>query len=176
MWEWATSVGGHPHARPEDEAKARRALHKAIKKVGEDLPALGFNTAIAALMGTLNVLRECKLSTAVHNEIARTYVLLLAPIAPFLAEELWERLGGPFSVHQQAWPKFDPEMVADETIVIPIQVNGKLRDRIEVAVDASEEEIAQKALASPGVKKHIEGKQVVKTIYAAGRLLNIVVN
>ena len=176
VWEWVTSVGGHPHARPEDEAKVRRALHKAIKKVGEDLPALGFNTAIAALMGTLNVLRECKLSTAVHNEIARTYVLLLAPIAPFLAEELWERLGGPFSVHQQAWPKFDPEMVADETIVIPIQVNGKLRDRIEVAVDASEEEIAQKALASPGVKKHIEGKQVVKTIYAAGRLLNIVVN
>ncbi len=174
VWEWATSVGGHPHARPEDEAKAHRALHKAIQKVGEDIPALGFNTAIAALMATLNVLRECKLSATVHNELARNYVLLLAPIAPFLAEELWERLGGPFSVHRQAWPTFDPALVADETIVIPIQVNGKLRDRIEVAAGASEEEITRKALASPGVQRHIEGRSVVKTIYAVNRLLNIV--
>ena len=183
VWEWVTlqssvdsgqlSVGGEQLA--VDEAKARRALHKAIKKVSEDIPALGFNTAIAALMETLNVLRECRLSASTHNEIARTYVLLLAPIAPFLAEELWERLGGPFSVHRQAWPEFDPALVAEATIVIPVQVNGKLRDRIEVAADAGEEEIVQKALLSPGVQRHIEGKQVVKTIYAAGRLLNIVV-
>jgi leucyl-tRNA synthetase len=101
-------------------------------------------------------------------------VLLLAPIAPFLAEELWEKLGGAFSVHQQAWPKFDPALVADETVVIPIQINGKLRDRIEVAANASEDEVVQKALASPGVQRNIEGKQVVKTIYAAGKLLSIV--
>jgi leucyl-tRNA synthetase len=192
VWEWVTTAEqapsgamlapagaarhvGMPHFSASDEDKARRALHKAIKKVGEDLPALGFNTAIAALMETLNVLRECKLSMAVHNEIAKMYVLLLAPIAPFLAEELWERLGGAFSVHQQHWPVFDPALAADEMIVIPIQINGKLRDRIEVAAGAGEQEITQRALASPGVKKHTEGKQVIKTIYAAGRLLNIVV-
>jgi leucyl-tRNA synthetase len=186
VWEWATADkrrtttdDGRPsvaagRSSTVDERKARRALHKAIQKVGEDIPALGFNTALAALMEALNTLRECQLSADAHNEIARTYVLLLAPIAPFLAEELWERLGGPFSVHQQSWPKFDPALVVDEMIVIPIQVNGKLRDRIEVAADAAEEEITQKALAAPGVQRHIEGKQVVKTIYAAGRLLSIV--
>ena len=182
VWEWVTlqlsvdseqlSVGsGQPAV---GEAKARRALHKAIKKVSEDIPALAFNTAIAALMEALNVLRECRLPASAHDEMARTYVLLLAPIAPFLAEELWERLGGPFSVHRQAWPEFDPALVAEETILIPVQVNGKLRDRIEVAADAGEEEIVQKALLSPGVQRHSEGKQVVRTVYAAGKLLSIV--
>ncbi len=176
VWEWVTK-GSAPDGLPNPSAedKARRALHKAIKKVGEDIPSLGFNTAIAALMEALNTLRECELSPAVHNKIARTYVLLLAPFAPFLAEELWERLGGPFSVHRQAWPAFDPARVADETIVIPIQVNGKLRDRIEVAAGASEEEVTQKALTSPDVQRHIQGRPIVKRIYAAGRLLNIVV-
>jgi leucyl-tRNA synthetase len=184
VWEWVTAdlTGLAKHPRREAEVgedpsglnTARRALHKAIKKVGEDIPALGFNTAIAALMEALNVLRECRLSAQAHHEIARTYVLLLAPFAPLLAEELWERLGGPFSVHQQPWPPFDPALVAEATIVIPVQVNGKLRDRIEVAVNASQEEITRRALAAPGVKRHIEGKQVVRTVYAVGKLLSIV--
>ncbi|HEY4690987.1 MAG TPA: leucine--tRNA ligase [Anaerolineae bacterium] len=179
VWEWVTEGASLKLAlaptETGDDEKARRALHKAIEKVSKDIPALGFNTAIAALMEALNVLRECRLSVQAHTEIARTYVLLLAPFAPFLAEELWERLGGPFSVHRQAWPKFDPALVADETIVIPVQVNGKLRDRIEVPVGAGEDEITRKALAAPGVQKHVEGRQIVKTIYAAGRLLNVVV-
>jgi len=139
------------------------------------LPALGFNTAIATLMETLNTLRECRVSLQVHNEVARLYVLILAPLAPFLAEELWEQLGGPFSVHQQAWPEYDPALVVDERMTIPIQVNGKLRHRIEVPVSAGEDEITQQALASAEVKRSIEGKQIVKTIYVAGRLLSIVV-
>jgi leucyl-tRNA synthetase len=179
VWEWVTvgaSLALAPTPTPiEDEVKARRALHKAIQKVSADIPALGLNTAIAALMEALNVLRECRLSREVHDEITRTYVLLLAPIAPFLAEELWERLGRAFSVHQQRWPAFDPALAADETLVIPVQVNGKVRDRVEVAAGASEREIVQRALASPGVQRHIEGKQVLKTVYASGRLLNIVV-
>ena len=143
--------------------------------MGEDLPALGFNTAIAALMETLNVLRECKLSPSVHNELARAYVLLLAPIAPFLSEELWEWLGGPFSIHQQHWPTFDPALLLDEMIVVPIQINGKLRSRIEVASNAREDEVTEKALLSPGVQKYIRDKRVTKTIYLPGKLLNIVV-
>jgi leucyl-tRNA synthetase len=176
VWEWVTEgVGANPApAQGDDENKARRAAHKAIKRVSEDIPALGFNTAIAALMGTLNTLRECRLSPSGHNQIARCYVLILAPIAPFLAEELWERLGGRFSVHQQAWPAYDPALVIDETITIPIQINGKLRARIEVPSDASEDEVKQHALASPDVQKYIEHRPIVRTIYAAGRLVNIV--
>jgi leucyl-tRNA synthetase len=172
-WEWVTQ-GAAADGTPGDEARARRAVHKAIKKVGEDLPALSFNTAIAALMETLNVLRECRLSPAVRHELARAYVLLLAPIAPFLAEELWERLSGPFSVHQQRWPAYDRELLVDETIVVPVQINGKLRSRIEVAATASEAEITDQALRSPGVQRYTADKQIVKTIYLPGRLLNIV--
>ena len=174
VWDWVTVGASWQLAQHEDETKARRTLHKAIKRVSEDIPALGFNTAIAALMESLTTLRECKLSPEIHHELARLFVLLLAPIAPFLAEELWEHLGGPFSVHQQAWPAFDPALVADATIVIPVQVNGKLRERIEVAAGAGEDEITRKALASPNVQRHVEGKPVVKTIYAAGKLLSIV--
>jgi leucyl-tRNA synthetase len=176
VWEWVTepsAASGQPAV--VDEVKARRAVHKAIKRVGDDIPALGFNTAIAALMETLNTLRECQLSSQVHREIARLYVLILAPIAPFLAEELWERLGGPFSVHQQAWPKYDPALVIDAMITIPIQINGKLRARIEVPSGAGEDDVTRQALASADVQKYVEGKSIVKTIYAASRLLNVVV-
>ena len=173
VWEWATQPPA-TEVVPRDEDLARRALHKTIRKVGDDLPALSFNTAIAALMETLNTLRASRLSPAVHRELARTYVLLLAPIAPLLSEELWERLGGRFSVHQQRWPAFDPALLVDAMMVVPVQINGKLRSRLEVASTASEAEITREALQSPGVKKFVEGKQVTKTIYLPGRLLNIV--
>jgi leucyl-tRNA synthetase len=173
VWEWVTRGAGAADV-PEDQSLARRAVHQAIKKVGEDLPALSFNTVLAALMEALNTLRECRLSPATHQALARTYVLVLAPLAPFLSEELWERLGGPFSVHQQPWPAFDPALLADERIVVPVQVNGKLRTRIEVPAASVETEITRAALASPGVEKYLAGLSVVKTIYLPGRLLNIV--
>jgi leucyl-tRNA synthetase len=143
--------------------------------VGEDLPALSFNTAIAVLMETLNVLRECRLPASVHNEAARVFVLILAPVAPFLSEELWERLGGPFSVHQQRWPAFEPALLAEAMMVVPVQINGKLRGRIEVPAEAGEAEITTEALASPGVQKHVGDRRVTKTLYLPGRLLNIIV-
>ncbi len=172
--DWVTSsVAAAPD--PADEAKARRTIHKTIKRISDDLPALGFNTSIAALMGALNTLRDCRLTESVHQEVTRLYVLILAPIAPFLAEELWEQLGGEFSVHQQAWPKFDPALIVDETLTLPIQINGKLRARIEVAADANQDEIIRQALSSSEVQKHLSGKQIVNKIYATGRLLNLVV-
>lgn len=173
LWDWVTNAATGADAN--DERAARRALHKAIKKVSEDIPALSFNTAIAALMEALNVLRKRRLSAEVHREVARAYVLLLAPIAPFLAEELWARLGGSFSVHQQQWPAFDPALVADETMIIPIQVNGKLRHRLEVAADATEEAITQQALAAPEVQKLLEHQQFARAIYVPGRMLNIII-
>jgi leucyl-tRNA synthetase len=174
VWEWVTD-GASAGAAEADRDQARRAIHKTIKHVSDDLPALGFNTAIAALMGALNTLRDCRLSPPDHREVARLYVLILAPIAPFLAEELWERLGGAFSVHQQAWPPYDPALIVDEMITIPIQINGKLRGRIEVAAAASEAEVTRQALTAPEVQKHLIDRQIVKTIYAAGRLVNVVV-
>ncbi len=175
VWEWVTAdVEAGLASSPADEDQARRMIHKTIKRLNEDLPVLGFNTSIAALMRALNTLRECHLSPPVHQEVARLYVLILAPIAPFLAEELWERLGGSFSVHQQAWPQIDPALVVDELMTIPIQINGKLRARIEVPVSATEDEVKQQALAAADVQKHLAGKEIVKTIYAAERLLSIV--
>ncbi|HTP08489.1 MAG TPA: leucine--tRNA ligase [Anaerolineae bacterium] len=173
VYEWVTS-SAEAAPVPADEEKARRTIHKTIRRMSDDLPVLGFNTSIAALMGALNTLRDCQLSAAVHHEAARLYVLILAPIAPFLAEELWEHLGGSFSVHQQAWPQYDPSLIVDEMMTLPIQINGKLRARIEVAADADEDEIVRQALASPEVQKHLGNKQIVNKIYAIGRLLNIV--
>jgi leucyl-tRNA synthetase len=175
LWEWVTSDATLDEAGDGDERMARRALHKAIKKVGEDIPALNFNTAIAALMETLNVLRRTRLPVGARAEIGRTYVLLLAPFAPFLAEELWERLGGAFSVHQQNWPTFDPRLVVDEIVEVPIQVNGKLRDRLGVAPDIAEAEIKQQVLARPAIRKHTQDRRIVRFIYRPGRLVNIVV-
>jgi leucyl-tRNA synthetase len=173
VWDWVTR-GAAEAGPPDDAARARRALHQAVKKVGDDLPALSFNTALAALMEALNVLRECRLPPALHQELARTYVLVLAPIAPFLSEELWERLGGAFSVHQQRWPTYDPALLADERLVVPVQVNGKLRSRIEVPAAATEAQIAQAAQADPAIARHLAGQQVIQTIYRPGRMLNLV--
>jgi leucyl-tRNA synthetase len=125
-------------------------------------------------METLNTLRECALSAEAHRELARTFVLILAPLAPFLSEELWEQLGGAFSVHQQRWPAYDPALLAAATIVVPVQINGKLRGRVEVDAAASEAEITQAALAAPAVQRHLAGLEVRKTMYWPGRLVNIV--
>lgn len=174
VWEWITEPALSETPQPDDTVAARRAVHRALKRVADDLPALGFNTSIAALMEALNTLRECRLTAAAHNDIARQYVLALAPFAPFLAEELWAQLGGPFSVHQQAWPRYDPALVAAETVVIAVQINGRLRARLEVPAAADENEVTRAALAAAAVQKHLENKAVVRIIYAPGRLLNIV--
>ncbi len=180
VWEWVTEGAATPSAAGRapvqaDEDTSRRAVHKVIDRLSRELPSLGFNISIAALMDALNTLRDCRLSEPVHHELARLYVLVLAPIAPFLAEELWEQLGEPFSVHQQAWPQADPALVADEVITLPIQINGQLRARIEIAAGLSEDVVVRSALASADVQKYLKDKQVVKTIYVAGRLLSIVV-
>ncbi len=176
VWEWVTA-GADPSRAPlpADEDTARRIIHRTIRRVTDDLPGLGFNTSIAALMGALNTLRECQMSAPVHQEVARLYILILAPIAPFLAEELWEHLGGPFSVHQQAWPSYDLAWVVDELMTLPIQINGKVRARIEVPTEASEAEVVRQALAAPEVQPYLKSKQIVSKIYVTGRLLSLVV-
>ena len=104
-----------------------------------------------------------------------TLLLLLAPAAPHLAEELWQRTGYDYSIHNQSWPEWDVELARDEEITLVVQVNGKLRDRITVPVSITEDEARQLVLERERVKAHLEGKKIVKIVYVPGRLVNLVV-
>ena len=149
-----------------------RQLHRAIKKVGEDIEGLRFNTAIAELIKLNNELTG---SGAVPRAIAEPFVLMLAPFAPHLAEELWEGLGHSRSLAREAWPKFDSDKLVESTLELPVQVNGKLRDKITVPADADEETILKTAENAEKVKVWLNGKVLRKRLYVAGKLVNLVV-
>jgi len=162
------------------ERDLRRLTHQTIKKVSDQMEAFSFNTMIASLMEYNNYLIKAKSTalsaTAAWREAVETLVLMLAPAAPHIAEEMWQRLGKPYSVHLQRWPDWDAELAKDEMLTIVVQVNGKVRDRVEVPAHASEDEVRQAALGSPGAQRYIGGKAVQKVVYAPGRLVNIVVS
>ena len=151
--------------------EAKRALHLAMKRVTEDIAVLKYNTAIAALMEYLNSMES---RPDVTHEELQTLLLLLAPFAPYITEELWERLGNPDSIHITSWPAFDPEAIRSDIITIPVQVNGRVRDHIEIAHDTSEDEIKRQAVAAAKVQRFIAGQNIRKVIYVPGRLVNIV--
>src|SRR5262249_31949028 len=153
-------------------------MHKTIKRAGDDIEAMRFNTMIAALMEYTNGLARLRTAGVAEEAWTRAIemlLLLLAPLAPHLSEELWARRGGPYSIHQQSWPEYEPVLATDETVEIAVQVNGKLRDRFTVAVDADEATVLEAAMASERVRAHVEGKRVIRQIFVPGRLLNIVV-
>jgi leucyl-tRNA synthetase len=164
---------------PSAVRELRRLTHKTIRRVSEDIERFRFNTMVAALMEYTNYLTKAKeagpVDAGAWREAMETLLLLLAPSAPHLAEELWQRSGRPYSIHNQRWPEWDAALAADEEITLVVQVNGKLRDRIQVPVDIGEEEAKGLALASEKVKAHLEGKQVLQVIYVPGRLVNVVV-
>jgi leucyl-tRNA synthetase len=149
-----------------------RQMHRTIKKVGEDIDSLRFNTAIAELIKLIN---EMGRLPAVPQRLAETFTLLLSPFAPHLAEEVWSRLGKTQSLVRHPWPKYDPDKLADEAMEIPVQVNGKLRGTITVPTDAAKDDILQSARAAVNVKPWIDGKNVVKQIYVEKKLVNFVV-
>jgi leucyl-tRNA synthetase len=155
----------------------RRKTHQTIQRVTEDLEAFSFNTAIAAMMELRNAMREVKpalVGTAAWDEAATTLLLLLAPFAPHVTEELWTRMGKPYSIHRQLWPTWDPEVAAEETITLVVQINGKVRDRLEVPADIDEAEAKALALESEAVARHLGGREPRKVIYVPGRLVNVV--
>ncbi len=159
-------------ATPQGEE--RRVLHRLIKRVTEDIAALKYNTVVAALMEFLNALEKRKAITA---EEIRTLLLLLAPLAPYIAEELWQRLGQPGgyqSIHTASWPTYDEAAIYAETMLLPVQVNGRVRGRIEVAHSTSEAEVKRLALLVPQVQAFIADQPVSRLIYVPGRLVNIV--
>ncbi|WP_322798095.1 leucine--tRNA ligase [Thermoflexus sp.] len=171
------SVEGIP--TPEQVAALRRWTHRTIQRVSRDLEDFEFNTAIAALMEFTNYLQDAKDTPVVHHEAwdeaIRTLTLLLAPFAPHLAEELWERLGYPYSVHQQPWPQWDEELAKADTITLVIQINGRVRDRVDVPASITEEEARRIALDRANVRRHLGDRQPQRIIYVPGRLINIVV-
>lgn len=155
----------------KDEAALTKLLHKTIKKVTEDIEKFQFNTAVAALMEFVNHASKVGMTPDAQKMVTR----LIAPLAPHLAEQLWEELGGKFSVFDQEWPKFDPALMQESTLSIAVQVNGKLRGQIDVAADASKEEVLEAARTNENVSKHLEGKTLAKEIYVPGKLVSFVV-
>jgi len=148
-----------------------RKLHQTIRKVGEDVSRLSYNTAVAAMMEYMNVLRKGERTP--HRDEVVPLITLVSPFAPHIAEELWEQTGGTGSVFDSAWPSFDPALAAENTIELVVQVNGKVRSKITVPHDIAEEAAVVAALADPTVAKFVTGAPK-KIIFVRGRLLNIV--
>jgi leucyl-tRNA synthetase len=156
----------------EPDAEQWRAIHGLIRKVTEDIEAMRFNTAIAAMMEFLNTATRWEQQP---RAVAERLVLLLSPFAPHLAEELWSRLGHPGSLAYEPWPAWDPERLKEDHLEIPVQVNGKHRGTIRVPAGATQEAILAAARADPVVARHLEGKTLRKEIYVAGRLVSLVI-
>jgi leucyl-tRNA synthetase len=163
---------GCPAGAPS--AETLRWSHKTTRTVTDHIERLRFNTALAALMEELNYLARLK-PAEIGRFAIETYVLMLAPMAPHIGEEFWRALGHQRSVHLESWPKFDPALARDEVVTVVVQVNGKLRDKLEVAVGTSEDEIRALALKSDAVIRHLDGKPPKKIIYVPQKLLSIVV-
>jgi leucyl-tRNA synthetase len=166
-------------ASDEDVRALRRKTHQTIIRVTRDIESFGFNTAIAALMELKNTLQDFRATPVAHSkawdEAIHTLLLLMAPFTPHIAEELWAKVGGAYSVHQQPWPEADQEAAAEDVITIVVQVNGKVRDRLAVPADTGEEAIKSGALALEKVAAYLEGSEPRQVIYVPGRLVNIVV-
>jgi len=183
---WNLVLGGcrwEEDVVPADREKAGRELsrftHQTIRRVTRDIEKLRFNTMIAALMEFTNYLAKVKeaetVGTSTWEESVDTLLLLLAPTAPHLAEELWQQTGHSYSIHNQSWPQWDEELAKDEEITLVVQVNGKLRDRIAVPVSITETEAREVALERQRVKAYLAGRKIVNIIYVPRRLVNVVV-
>ncbi|MFL5562199.1 MAG: leucine--tRNA ligase [Gemmatimonadaceae bacterium] len=167
---WASVHDARTDGAPD--AAVLKKLHQTIAKVGDDIAKLSYNTAIAATMEYVNVLRGHE--RVPHRAEVEPLVQLLAPFAPHIAEELWETLGHTVSVFDSGWPAFDAALAAESSVKIAVQVNGKLRATVATTKDATQESVHQLAMAEPGVAKFVTTTPK-KVIYVAGRLLNIVV-
>jgi leucyl-tRNA synthetase len=169
---WNVCTGELSREPAAYDAATRRAVHKTVKKVGDDIEAMRFNTAISAMM---ILVKHLGALAVVPFEAARALVLIVSPFAPHLGEELWERLGNPDSLAYEAWPTYDPALVKDDVVEIGVQVNGKLRGVIQLAVDATADEARAAAIAEANVSAHVAGKNVKKLVYVPGKIVNFIV-
>jgi leucyl-tRNA synthetase len=178
VWRTVNAAVADGPAGTEDLELARLA-HRATAGVADDLERFRFNTAISKLMvlsnGLADAVRAGRASAAQRRDAAERLVLLLAPLAPFITEELWRGvLGNPVSVHVSPWPSFDPDLVRQERVTCVLQVDGKVRDRVEVATDASEEELRELAMASEKVRAALGERPVARVVVVPPKLVNLV--
>lgn len=168
---------------PADEARTNakllQVMHRAIRKVTEDIETLKYNTAIAAAMQATNDLYKLKTQgfadRAGWQFALESLVMLIAPFAPFMAEELWRQLGHDDSIHVDHWPQWDDRYIVSETLTIVVQVNGKLRGSIKASMNSSEDEVTKAAKAEPKVQAYLKGKIILRTVYVTKKLVNFVV-
>ena len=179
VWALFTEEWESGNASEETLRDLRRKVHKTLSNLTHDYENFEFNTIISGLMELLNNLYTFKdagvVGSSEWDEALDYYLRMMAPVTPHIAEELWERLGKPYSIHTQPWPEVDEKALAEDMITIVVQVNGKLRDRLTLPAGIGEDEAKDAALKSQAVQKFTGGKEPRKVIYIPGRLINIVV-
>jgi leucyl-tRNA synthetase len=179
VWSLVTTDYVSCAVAASDEKECFHIVHKTIKKVTADLERFRFNTMLASLMEFTNYLSKARetgtISALVWREAIDRFLILLAPAAPHLAEELWAQTGHPYSIHNQAWPEYDEELAKEEEVTLVIQINGRIRDKLLVPASISEAEAKELALGRERVKAYIDGKKVNNVIYVPNRVVNIVV-
>ena len=180
VWTLFTDPSTPGAASEEVKKTLRRKVHQTLRAVTYDFEQFEFNTIISSLMELLNEMYKAREAGAVGSdewaEAQDIYLRMLAPVAPHMAEELWtEYMGKSYSIHQQPWPAVDEDATKEDSIEIPVQVNGKLRDKVVVPADASQADIESAALATEGAQKHMDGKEPRKVIVVQKKLVNIVV-
>jgi leucyl-tRNA synthetase len=157
----------------------RRKTHQAIRKVSEDMAKFSFNTTVAAIMELRNAIFDARgkanVDLVAWNEAVDSLILLLAPIAPHITEELWERKGNATSIHLEPWPEWNPDVAKEEMVTLVVQINGKVRDRIEVDVGLDDETLKATALSSQKIQEWLDGSPPRKVIVVQGKLVNIVI-
>lgn len=172
VWRLCIDENGQPLGEDKKDAEElQRLTHKTIKKVGEDIESLGFNTAISALMILVN---EAYKQDTHSKEFLKTLVSLLAPFAPHMCEEIWQKMNHEGLASLSAWPEYDTNLITDDTVTIGVQVNGKKRGAIDVAKDASQEDALKHANDITAVTAAIDNKPIRKVIYVPGKILNII--
>jgi leucyl-tRNA synthetase len=164
----------------KEDKELERELHKLIRNVSQRIEDFRFNTMISALMEFVNLLGERYQTgnwrTETYHRVLETLIILIAPAAPYIAEELWHQTKHDGSVHLQDWPQWDAKLAEDETVQIPIQVNGRLRALVEVEKDADQKEVETAAFESPKIQQHIGEGKVKEVIFVSGKIMNILID
>jgi leucyl-tRNA synthetase len=157
----------------------RRKVHQTLKRITRDFETFEFNTIVSSLMALLNEMVKAREAGAAGSkewaEALEIYLKMMAPVTPHIAEELWAEMGKPYSIHTQIWPKVDVEAAKEDEITVPVQINGKVRDRVTVPAGSSDETVRTAALAADGVVRALDGKEPKKVIVVPGKLVSIVV-
>jgi leucyl-tRNA synthetase len=178
VWSFVQDSPEVDSGNPEAAQRLTRKVHQTIRAVSHDLENFDFNTVVSGLMELSNAIgsaqEEGLADTEDYNAAVETMLLLMAPVTPHIAEELWEQLGKPYSIHRQAWPEFDEELAKEDQITLVIQVNGKVRDRVPAPADVSEEQAKEIAMASESVARHLGDEEPNEIIFVPGKLINIV--